>query len=154
MQRKMQRRTFIRSAGLVAGTALAVSITQISALAEATSNAGRRPMSYDIKPLSFDPKNIKGLSEKLLVSHYENNYSGAVKRLNALTAQLAELDFAKTPVFVINGLKREESKFHDPSRAVFRWSGRGWNTERFPGRRPHTRFREYLPLASRVCSDG
>ena len=32
-------------------------------------------MSYDIKPLSFDPKNIKGLSEKLLVSHYENNYS-------------------------------------------------------------------------------
>jgi Fe-Mn family superoxide dismutase len=65
-------------------------------------------MSYDIKPLSFDPKNIKGLSEKLLVSHYENNYSGAVKRLNTLTAQLAELDFAKAPVFVINGMKREE----------------------------------------------
>src|SRR6516164_4094936 len=50
----------------------------------------------------------KGPSEKLLVSHDENNYSGAVKRLNTLTAQLAELDFAKTPVFVINELKREE----------------------------------------------
>jgi superoxide dismutase, Fe-Mn family len=106
--KKMQRRTFIRGAGLVAGTAFAATITQISALAEATSNTGRRPMSYDIKPLSFDPKNIKGLSEKLLVSNYENNYSGAVKRLNTLSAQLAELDFAKTPVFVINGLKREE----------------------------------------------
>lgn len=108
MQQKMQRRTFIRGAGLVAGTAFAATITQISALAEATSNAGRRPMRYDIKCLPFDPKNIKGLSEKLLISHYENNYSGAVKRLNTLTAQLAELDFAKTPVFVINGLKREE----------------------------------------------
>lgn len=65
-------------------------------------------MVYQIKPLPFDPQHIKGLSEKLLISHYENNYSGAVKRLNALTAHLAELDFAKTPVFEINGLKREE----------------------------------------------
>ena len=65
-------------------------------------------MTYEIKPLPFDPNTIKGLSEKLLVSHYENNYSGAVRRLNTLTTQLAELDFSKAPVFVINGLKREE----------------------------------------------
>jgi len=31
-----------------------------------------------------------------------------VKRLNAIGTQLAELDFAKAPNFVINGLKREE----------------------------------------------
>jgi superoxide dismutase, Fe-Mn family len=48
------------------------------------------------------------LSEKLIMSHYENNYSGAVKRLNAITVQLESLDFATAPVFVINGLKREE----------------------------------------------
>ena len=42
------------------------------------------------------------------MSHYENNYSGAVKRLNAITAQLDSLDFATAPIFVINGLKREE----------------------------------------------
>ena len=42
------------------------------------------------------------------MSHYENNYVGAVKRLNAIGTQLAELDFAKAPVFMINGLKREE----------------------------------------------
>ena len=30
------------------------------------------------------------MSEKLLVSHYENNYGGAVRRLNAIAAQLAE----------------------------------------------------------------
>lgn len=65
-------------------------------------------MPYEIKPMPFDPKSISGISEKVLVSHYENNYGGAVKRLNAITAQLAELDFAKAPNFVINGLKREE----------------------------------------------
>ena len=65
-------------------------------------------MAYSIKPLACDPARIKGMSEKLLVSHYENNYGGAVNRLNAITAQLAELDFAEAPGFVINGLKREE----------------------------------------------
>ena len=64
-------------------------------------------MTYTLKPLPFDPKNIKGFSEKLLVSHYENNYSGAARRLNTITAQLAELDFTKAPVFVISGLKRK-----------------------------------------------
>jgi Fe-Mn family superoxide dismutase len=65
-------------------------------------------MSYAIKPLSCDPAKLKGLSEKLIVSHYENNYSGAVKRLNAITEYMGNLDFASAPVFVVNGLKREE----------------------------------------------
>jgi superoxide dismutase, Fe-Mn family len=47
-------------------------------------------MSYQIKPMPFDPKSISGISEKVLVSHYENNYGGAVKRLNAIGAQLAD----------------------------------------------------------------
>ena len=65
-------------------------------------------MSYEMKALSCDPTGLKGLSEKLIVSHYENNYGGAVKRLNAITEQLQALDYAKAPVFVVNGLKREE----------------------------------------------
>jgi len=65
-------------------------------------------MTYQIKPFALDPKSVKGISEKVLVGHYENNYVGAVKRLSAIAAQLAELDFAKAPGFVINGLKREE----------------------------------------------
>lgn len=65
-------------------------------------------MEYKPKKLPFDPAKVKGFSEKLLVSHYENNYAGAVKRLNAITAYLAGLDIAATPVFVVNGLKREE----------------------------------------------
>src|SRR5881296_1157254 len=65
-------------------------------------------MSHTMKPLSCDPTKLNGLSEKLIVSHYENNYGGAVKRLNAIAERLAELDFASAPIFVINGLKREE----------------------------------------------
>ena len=65
-------------------------------------------MPYEMKPLSCIPARLKGLSEQLIVSHYENNYGGAVKRLSAITAQLESLDFATAPVFVINGLKREE----------------------------------------------
>ncbi len=65
-------------------------------------------MSYAMKPLSCDPMKLEGLSERLIVSHYENNYGGAVKRLNAIAERLAELDFASAPIFVINGLKREE----------------------------------------------
>jgi superoxide dismutase, Fe-Mn family len=65
-------------------------------------------MTYAMKPLACDPQRIKGMSEKLIVSHYENNYGGAVKRLNAITEQLAALDFARVPVFTVNGLKREE----------------------------------------------
>ncbi|AJG22596.1 Superoxide dismutase [Mn] [Cupriavidus basilensis] len=65
-------------------------------------------MTYQMKPLGVDPGKLTGLSEKLIVSHYENNYTGAVKRLNAIRGQLAELDWGTTQGFLINGLKREE----------------------------------------------
>jgi len=65
-------------------------------------------MLYEMKPLGCEPAKLTGLSEKLIFSHYENNYGGAVKRLNAITATLAELDMATAPVFTLNGLKREE----------------------------------------------
>jgi Fe-Mn family superoxide dismutase len=60
------------------------------------------------KPLPFDPAKIAGLSEKLLTSHHDNNYAGAVKRLGSIEAALAGLDPAAAPVFSLNGLKREE----------------------------------------------
>jgi Fe-Mn family superoxide dismutase len=51
---------------------------------------------------------IKGMSERLIVSHYENNYGGAVKRLNLIEEKLAELDYANAVGFLVNGLKREQ----------------------------------------------
>jgi len=64
--------------------------------------------NYSMKPLGCDPQRVKGMSEKLIVSHYENNYGGAVKRLSLIAEQLAGLDFNTAPNFLINGLKREE----------------------------------------------
>jgi superoxide dismutase, Fe-Mn family len=65
-------------------------------------------MPYSVKPLRCDPVRVKGMSERLIISHYENNYGGAVKRLNLIEEKLAELDYANAPSFLINGLKREE----------------------------------------------
>jgi len=65
-------------------------------------------MTFNMKPLGCDPARIKGMSERLIVSHYENNYGGAVKRLNLIEEKLAELDYASAPGFVVNGLKREQ----------------------------------------------
>jgi Fe-Mn family superoxide dismutase len=107
MTDKLERRDFIQGAGLMAGAAAAASLVSQAASAQ-TPGTGVKPMTYDPKPLSLNPKGIAGISEKVLVSHYENNYVGAVRRLNAIGAQLAELDFAKAPNFVVNGLKREE----------------------------------------------
>jgi Fe-Mn family superoxide dismutase len=65
-------------------------------------------MDARILPLPIDPSALRGLSERLLASHHANNYSGAVKRLNAIRARLAVLPFASAPGFEVNGLKREE----------------------------------------------
>jgi Fe-Mn family superoxide dismutase len=61
-----------------------------------------------LRPLPFDTAALRGLSAKLLASHHQNNYGGAVRRLNALRAQLAATPFADAPGFLLNGLKREE----------------------------------------------
>jgi Fe-Mn family superoxide dismutase len=65
-------------------------------------------MPYQAKPISFKPPRLKGLSAKLIASHYEINYGGAVRRLNAIRAELAAADPATLPPFRLNGLKREE----------------------------------------------
>ena len=65
-------------------------------------------MRYSLKQIHCRPWLLNGLSLKLIESHYENNYGGALRRLNAITEQLESLDFENTPGHVINGLKREE----------------------------------------------
>jgi Fe-Mn family superoxide dismutase len=102
----IERRSLIKLGGIAAAASALAPIGQ--AAAQTTSPSAAKPAVYDIKPLPFDPKSVKGLSEKILISHHDNNYAGAVKRLNVITEQLAALDFAKAPVFVVNGLKREE----------------------------------------------
>lgn len=60
------------------------------------------------KPLGFDPAKLNGLSEKLIRSHWENNYGGSVKALNAVKQKLSVfLNDDALPAFIYNDLKRE-----------------------------------------------
>jgi Fe-Mn family superoxide dismutase len=70
-------------------------------------------MRYALKPLHCRPWLLQGLSPKLIESHYENNYGGALRRLNAIASQLEGADFATLPGFTLNGLKREELIAHN-----------------------------------------
>jgi superoxide dismutase, Fe-Mn family len=61
------------------------------------------------RPLPFNPAKLNGLSEKLIRSHWENNYGGAVKALNAVEQRLAAtLKEPDTPAYIYGDLKREE----------------------------------------------
>ncbi|HET9204686.1 MAG TPA: Fe-Mn family superoxide dismutase, partial [Burkholderiaceae bacterium] len=61
-----------------------------------------------MQPLPFDGASLHGLSARLIGSHHQNNYGGAVKRLNAIRTRLAGTPFTTTAGFELNGLKREE----------------------------------------------
>lgn len=95
----IDRRTAI-GVGVAAGAAALAT----PALAQGTGAKA----AFTPKDLPFDPRGVPGLSQKLLMSHHDNNYVGAVKRLTAITTEIAALDPAKAPVFTLNGLKREE----------------------------------------------
>jgi Fe-Mn family superoxide dismutase len=60
-----------------------------------------------VKPIGHKPGTYPGLSDRLLISHYENNYGGAMRRSNAIAKHLAALPL-DAPGFLRNGLKREE----------------------------------------------
>jgi Fe-Mn family superoxide dismutase len=91
---------------LAAGAALGAAGAIPAASAQAVAAPPAR--TFTPVPLPFAPGSITGLSEKLLTSHHDNNYVGAVKRLGAIATQFAALDPATAPGFTINGLKREE----------------------------------------------
>jgi Fe-Mn family superoxide dismutase len=62
---------------------------------------------HSVLPLPFDPRSLRGISEKLIVSHHDNNYAGAVKRLNQIEQEIAAPPKDAAP-FRIGSLKREE----------------------------------------------
>lgn len=102
------RRDFLKTSAAM-GVTLAAGAS--SAAAEAAATTPRLAYAYQHAPvpLAFDAKNLKGLSEKLIQSHWENNYGGAVRALNTLRGRLAAAAAdANTPPFVYTGMKREQ----------------------------------------------
>jgi Fe-Mn family superoxide dismutase len=65
-------------------------------------------MRYHIAPLFCRPWTLNGITPRLIESHYENNYGGALSRLNAISEELETLDLAAAPAHVVARLKQEE----------------------------------------------
>lgn len=102
------RRDFLKTSTAF-GIALAAGASASAAEAPATAQRLAYGYQHTPVPLPFDPKSLKGLSEKLIQSHWENNYGGAVRALNSLRGRLAAAaSDANTPPFVYTGLKREQ----------------------------------------------
>ena len=89
------------SAGVLAFNGIGESQTDSSPMAF----AGK----HQPKPLPFDPTKLNGISEKLIRSHHENNYTGAVKALNVVEQRLVALSKEKDlPAYFYGDLKRQE----------------------------------------------
>jgi len=63
--------------------------------------------SIDPVPLPFDPARLPGLSERLLRSHWDNNYGGAVRSLAKTREQIAALTKDSPPMLAAGLLERE-----------------------------------------------
>jgi Fe-Mn family superoxide dismutase len=92
----------------------AATLTPAAVLAQSPSPRPSGPSApaakpFVVRPLPFDPSKITGMSETLLRSHWENNYAGAVRTLNAVRERLvaARAD-TSTPPYIYGNLKREE----------------------------------------------
>jgi Fe-Mn family superoxide dismutase len=101
----INRRTLLAASAAIGGAAATGLGAGAAAAAPLPAGTTFTPQPL---PLPFDPVTITGLSAKLLTSHHDNNYVGAVKRLSAIAAEFGKLDPAAAPGFILNGLKREE----------------------------------------------
>jgi superoxide dismutase, Fe-Mn family len=62
------------------------------------------PMRHSLVPIPCKPWMLNGLSERLVVSHYENEYGASVRSLNAIQEALAALDGGATPDYLIRAM--------------------------------------------------
>lgn len=86
---------------------LASGLTAATAADTAPIPRASHPETLIQKPLIFDPKKLDGISEKMIVSHHDNNYVGAVKRARVIEEKIVSLGNSANP-FELGGLKREQ----------------------------------------------
>jgi superoxide dismutase, Fe-Mn family len=103
------RRRFIKTAAAASFVAASGASVRPATAEEKTMSGPAFDDQHAPAPLPFDTKGLHGLSEKLIQSHWENNYGGAVKALNVLRGRLAQaLNDPNAPPYVYTGLKREQ----------------------------------------------
>jgi len=95
------------------GTVMAAGVGVLTSNSNTSAQTEIVPMAFGAKhqpkPLPFDPSKLNGISEKLIRSHHENNYTGAVKALNLVEQHLVAMAKEKDlPAYLYGDLKREE----------------------------------------------
>ncbi|HNY27088.1 MAG TPA: Fe-Mn family superoxide dismutase [Candidatus Sumerlaeota bacterium] len=110
---RMTRRKAIST--LVAGSSVALVLKEGLAAGEEPAGAtGKAPQTSIAprtpKPLPFDPKKLNGISERLITSHWENNYGSAVKNLSKVEEELGRVT-KDTAGFLVSGLRERELTF-------------------------------------------
>jgi len=95
-----------RKALLVGSTALVSTVIQAKESTVPQKLMSAYATRHEIKPLKFDPKKLKGISENVITSHH-NNYAGAVKKLRLIQKQIATLPNEAHPI-EYGALKKEE----------------------------------------------
>lgn len=68
--------------------------------------------NHTLVPLPFAPGSLNGLSERMISSHHENNYGGAVKNLNRVEQELTHIT-KDTPPFIVAALRERELTFRN-----------------------------------------
>lgn len=104
-----RRESLAALAGLAA-TSLLAPVRSAAAEGAAPSGPNVTAGGHAPIPLPFDPTKLPGLSERLLVSHHDNNYAGAVKNLNAVEVELARVT-QETPGYLVAALRERELSF-------------------------------------------
>lgn len=105
------RRSFLRgtAAGVVGGLAARSAIAQAqNDRSELETETMPFNVTHELRPLPYSASSLNGLSERLIESHWSNNYGGSVRALNEVNRRLADaLAQDDLPAFVYNDLKRE-----------------------------------------------
>lgn len=101
----MERRDFM-AFGAATIAAAGLSANEVSA---SQPNLFNKPLHSDVlvpHSLGFDSNALNGISEKMILSHFNNNYSGAIKRAKLIEESIARLDNNANP-YELGSLKRE-----------------------------------------------
>lgn len=100
------------SAALLAATAIADAAPD-SKQPPAPSPKGKAPPVPGKRapvPLAFKPGGLTGISEKMITSHHDKNYAGAVKNLNKVEIDIAALK-PDAPGYLVAGLRERQLTF-------------------------------------------
>jgi superoxide dismutase, Fe-Mn family len=105
----IDRRRLLKSTALGLGAAL---LAGHASPQERTGSAQVRAEAFaqvhQPKPLPFNSASLNGLSQRLIDSHWSNNYGGSVRALNETKRRLADaLADRELPPYIYNDLKRE-----------------------------------------------